>query len=123
MAHCGHGLRKETSQKQEIEFDPDMSWLSAKEQEYLMSAEKNTDVEGWCFLWDVARLNGVSWDPSNKGVVSFLETLVQSCPTQVPDGPGLAAAGFVQYWYSKQMEARHERTKAKTICAQKGCQD
>eukprot|EP00974_Lingulodinium_polyedra_P004987 468350-Lingulodinium_polyedra.AAC.1 len=39
----------------QLEIDPQCSWLQAEEEQWATKAKTEVEVEGWMYLWDVAR--------------------------------------------------------------------
>ena len=66
--------------------------------------EKNKQVAGWCYLWDVARLNGVAYIDGDEKQHEFLMKLVSKCASRPAEDEVLAEAGHRQYHYGKKYE-------------------
>lgn len=100
-----------------LELDPDASFLEAEESNWNATRERQTDLSGWCYLWDVARINGLSFDQSNEQQMSLIKSLVHGCEEQEADSEHLRTLGHKMYWYEKSMEGKTDRDKGKKIDA------
>ena len=104
-----------------LELVPDLCWLVAEEKEYISTTESQDKLSGPMCLWDVARVNGVAWDPSNKAVVDFVKSLVAGCEEVQPEDENMLDQGHKQYIYQKTMEKkRHPRQRANAGSHQAG---
>ncbi len=95
-------------------MDKEAAFLEAQEKEFCKSHDKQESAEGWCFLWDVARLNGIPWvnTPECK---SFLESLVEGCPSKDPEQENLKALGWKLYEYKKDYEKKHTEQRGRGV--------
>jgi len=100
------GVKKEAKRdfRNKMELDPELSWLTAQEEDIIKTTEQVKSLSGPMYLWDVAMINGISWDPSNKPLVEFVKSLVEGCEEVVPENEAMANKGHMQYIYSKTME-------------------
>jgi len=64
-----------------LEVDKEASFLEIQEQEWVQDQSKTQAASGWCFLWDVARLNGINYT-GEQSQVEFLKTLVKGCDSK-----------------------------------------
>eukprot|EP00974_Lingulodinium_polyedra_P105569 10220454-Lingulodinium_polyedra.AAC.1 len=74
------------------EIDKNFAWLTVEEREYQDTRKEKKTVEDWCHLWDVARLNGTSFEPGNAAQREWLLSLVQGCDSKPSTIAGLAAS-------------------------------
>ena len=65
-----------------FELDADCSWLHAWEQENLVNQEDIARKSGPMYLWDVARVNGMSFDITSKQQQRLLMSMVSGCEVQ-----------------------------------------
>ena len=86
------------------EIDKTFAWLEAEEKAYKASEEAIARACAWCHLWDVARLNGVSYQPGCKKQDEWLRGLVSGCEEKVSDDPYWRDKGEQVWWYSKDFE-------------------
>ena len=96
-----------------LEIDKDCSFLSVQEEHGLKEAEKAAIAVGWCYLWDVARVNGMQYIPGDETQTVFLMSLVEGCEQQNADKPSLANKGVKQYWYAKRFGNSLQETNEK----------
>ena len=75
----GHQQKREFAQKPSI--DKECSFLEIEEKQFMLENESQEKRGGWCYLWDVARPNGISYNGA-VDQVAFLKTLVKGCPQQ-----------------------------------------
>eukprot|EP00974_Lingulodinium_polyedra_P101247 9808846-Lingulodinium_polyedra.AAC.1 len=79
-------------------MDPECSFLEAQEANFTSSQTVGTDVDGWMFPWDIAKLNGIMYDAENEKQAAFIEDLCEGCPSRSPpDHPKLAERGIKQW--------------------------
>ena len=51
-----------------------LAWLQL-EKEYVSQKSTHESVAGPMYLWDIARVNGISWDPTNEKLCAFVQSL------------------------------------------------
>lgn len=97
------------------ELDKGMCWLQAGEAEVRATKQAKQSSEDLFHIWDVARLNGVSYDPGSAQQDQRLMSLVQGCQTRPSQDPHLVDQGVLQYWYSKTFETVSTESMSKHI--------
>lgn len=100
----------------QLSLDKDASFLETLENEYIDEHDECEDRAGWCFLWDVARLNGISY-LGTAAQDQFLLGLVAGCEEQEPDDANLKRKGYKQFWYEKKYETKAVQKRGKTVHA------
>eukprot|EP00974_Lingulodinium_polyedra_P029209 2814776-Lingulodinium_polyedra.AAC.1 len=108
-----HQAKRSFAEK--LSIDPEAAFLSTEEKHYCDSHQQCKTAKGLCYLWDVARLNGVKWDPTNEDIVKFCKMLVQGCPQQESNVDSIKAEGWLLYEYSKEMEVEAIEKKGKAV--------
>ena len=73
----GHEAKRSFMSKWEL--DKEMCWLQAEESEWQQQHDEKVHKEDWCHLWDVARINGVGFNPSDNDQQTWLLGLVSGC--------------------------------------------
>ena len=114
-----HSWAEKREVQSKLELDPDLCWLVAEEKEYISTTESQDKLSGPMYLWDVARVNGVAWDPSNKAVVDFVKSLVAGCEEVQPEDENMLDQGHKQYIYQKTMENRDTQGRGRMLAASK----
>eukprot|EP00974_Lingulodinium_polyedra_P025536 2470445-Lingulodinium_polyedra.AAC.1 len=109
----GHQAKRQFAEK--LFLDPAASFLSAEEINFQRSTEGTTTKAGWCYLWDVARLNGVEWNPNSEGIVGFCKMLVAECNTKESPQQSIRDQGWLLYEYSKEMETDITEVSGKKV--------
>ena len=94
-----------------LEIDPEASFLSVEEENWNAEHEQETDLSGWCYLWDVARINGISYDSSNEPQMDLIKSLVHGCQEQPATSEHLREAGHKMYYYEKSLEDKKVNVK------------
>ena len=95
--------------------DRDASFLQVSEQKFLEQEKAQERAHGWCYLWDVARLNGMSYDPSNQSQQEFLKSLVANCDEKLADADALREQGHKMHKYSKEFETKEALKSGKQV--------
>ena len=98
----GHQAKRDFALK--MELDPELCWLQALETEAVKIADSQKVSHGPCYLWDVARLNGCAYDPSNVQLMKFLKSLVSECETEISPDAERQRNGDLLYYYVKKIE-------------------
>lgn len=109
----GHQAKRSFAQR--LELDPEASWLSIEEANFASSVENTSTKGGWSYLWDVARLNGVEWNPADEKIVDFCKMLVADCPSKESPKPQIKAQGWLLYDYWKDMETEQQESTGKKV--------
>ena len=65
--------------------------------------------------WYVARLNGISWDPSSENQYAFVYSLVEGADTFESPEPRLRQQGHVLYDYHKRIETTITWQRGKAV--------
>ena len=86
---------------QKFTLDENCAFLQVREDNQASHNVKQGFTEGWCFLWDVAKLNGMVYNRKDSDQAHLLECLVDGCDSQAPDSAKLKAEGHLQYYYIK----------------------
>ena len=81
----------------------------------MRSRATQTAVCGPMYVWDIARVNGTSWDPTNRGIVDFVKSLCADCPSRPAEDAGLRAAGHLQYEYAKKLENKLDMSREEKV--------
>ena len=87
------------------------AFLNVEEDKEMTKRQEIQKAAGWCYLWDVARLNGISFDPSNEKQMQMLKTFVAGCETKPSPDPLVADQGWLLYYYSKEFESQEKFVK------------
>ena len=98
---------------------PACGWLEAEETEWLKNNEQHKLAEGWCYVWDVARIEGVPFRPGDAQQERWLMNMVVGCEDRESPDPVRRAAGDKQWWYQKAFETLHTRDKGKRVHTRK----
>ena len=94
--------------------DKQCSWLQIEESQSLQRSSRDRTAIGWCFLWDVARLNGIPWSEEPTRI-EFLKTLVHGCKEKDPEQQHLLDAGWSLYYYTKVFETAKTSDRSSQI--------
>ena len=87
----------------DMSLDPELSFLQAVETEGAEKTAAASTVSGPMYLWDVARANCISYDPTKPELLQFLMGLVRDCETVEADDIHLHNEGHVRYVYNKHL--------------------
>ena len=99
----------------QLMVDKECAFLSVEEKKETTKVDEVNKSSGWCYLWDVARINGMSFDPGNEKQMRMLKSLVSSCETKGSEDDELAIDGWKLYKYSKEFESKEKFKKARKI--------
>ena len=102
-ALAGHKEKRLFASK--FAVDKSCAWLEIEEKEFVAEKNEKASAGGWMHLWDVARLNGISYTGDEKQM-EFLLALVSSCPAKDSPGPTMLMLGHKLYDYHKSFEDR-----------------
>ena len=108
----GHDAKRNFCRK--FEVDKDCAWLEAQERVWQKSQAEDRNSGGWMHLWDVARLNGISYS-GEPAQVTFLESLVASCPSKPSSDAALNEKGHMMYEYYKDYERTTSKSSGKDV--------
>ena len=100
---------------QQLMLDKSASFLSVEEDKEMTRRQETQKAAGWCYLWDVARLNGISFDPSNEKQMQMLKTFVAGCETKPSPDALVADQGWLLYYYSKEFESQEKFVKGRRM--------
>ena len=100
-------------------LDEECSWLKIKEDGYMRQQEVHVRHSGPMYLWDVAKLNGMAYDPKNKDMIKFLLSLVADCQTSPADSDELRKQGHLMYDYAKKDAKREEFRHGRNMAFEK----
>lgn len=95
--------------------DRSASFLTCTQKTTLDRAEQVTRSSGWVYLWDVARLNGMNYDPESEAQDKLLGKILAGCQTREPVDPQFQNCGFLQYKYSKEYEQQEKISKTDSL--------
>eukprot|EP00974_Lingulodinium_polyedra_P029982 2888141-Lingulodinium_polyedra.AAC.1 len=98
-----------------LSLDKECTFLECEEKEFLAEKHSTEEKSGWCYLWDVARLNSIQYVQGSQEQNELLLSLVEGCPQMESDNPVLKERGHKLYLYSKEYEASKLRTRGKAI--------
>ena len=104
LAHY-KALKKTADKKrfrEQLEIDKEAAFLEAEETNWRKSTETSNKSEGWCYLWDIARINGISYNNTTAQDL-FLKTLAGDCETRPATDPKWALSGQEEYYYIKDL--------------------
>ena len=107
-----HGDKRDFVQK--LMLDLSACFLEAQERHFAETVNENESKTGWCYLWDIARLNGISYAATPEQD-AFLAGLAEGCPTKDPEDGNMRAKLYKMYMYSKKYEGTEKLKSGKRM--------
>ena len=99
---------------QKLSLDPKGAWLSMKETETMGESQVNTGLKGFIALWEIAKLEGLTYDPGNEHCMGLLLGMTKDCEQKPHPKQALAEAGHFVYKYEKKLMDRTSKMRSKT---------
>ena len=100
---------------QKLSLDPEGGWLSLKERQKMSMTQDKTGLSGMISLWEVAKLEGLIYDPANADSMKLLQALVKDLENEPHPKPALAEAGHYVYKYEKTLMDKTSKRKTNSL--------
>ena len=104
-----------------LKLDPEVSWLSLEENEYLTSEVTISTTGGGqegLYVWDIAALNGLVYNPRDKVTSSILKGILEGVPSEESENAQHRKNGFRKFFYTKTL-LKEDNVRGKQLNADK----